>query len=93
LGECASMVLVAAVEYLFSRGTDMPQSAAGPALWLKQRAGPAVVSEIAKSLLVAAAVTLVTFGLVSIGSKPAILGAFIAIALVFWSQFNRSGKE
>jgi hypothetical protein len=93
LGECASMLLVAAVELLSRPGTDMPQSAAGPALWLKQRAGPAVVSEIAKSLLAAAALTLVTIGLVSIGSKPGILGAFIAIALLFGSRLKRSGKR
>jgi hypothetical protein len=92
-GECLSMILVPAVEFLFRAGIDMPQSAAGPALWLNQRTGPAVLSEIAKSLVAAAALTLVTIGLISIGSKPAILGAFIAIALVFWSQLNRSGKE
>jgi hypothetical protein len=36
-GELASLMLVAAVEFAFSWRANLPQAAAGPALWLKQR--------------------------------------------------------
>jgi hypothetical protein len=93
LGECAGMFLVAAVEFLARPGTDAPQSAAGPALWLKQRAEPAVISGNTKSLIAAAAViTLSAIVVTSIGAKPGMVG-IVVVLVVVWLGFGRSRKE
>jgi hypothetical protein len=92
LGECASMLLVAAVEFLSRPGTDVPQSSAGPALWLKQRVESPVISRNTRSLLIAgAAITLSAILVTSVGLRPGMVG--IVVVLVVVMGFGKWRKE
>jgi hypothetical protein len=92
-GECLSMLLVPAIEFLSRPGTDMPQSAAGPALWLKQRTGPAALSEITKGLLAATAVvTLSAIAMAAFGPSRGWLVPWVVLT-AGWFVFGKSGKE
>jgi hypothetical protein len=93
-GQLASVLLVWAVEFWFRRGSDLPQrTAGGPALWLKHRSGPAVISRNTKSRIAAAgAVTLSAIVVTSIGAKPWMVGT-VAVVVAVWFVFDKSGKE
>jgi len=93
-GACASLALVSAVEILFRPGANLPEGAAGPALWLKQRSQSAVVSMGTKfSIAVATVITLEAIIQALTGVRPAIMGAAIIIAVAVGMQFNKSRKE
>jgi hypothetical protein len=94
-GELASLFLVGAVELAFRRWANLPQAAAGPALWLKQRPESAPGSFRAKFGFAAAVIFIVGAIIQALaGVRPAIFDAVIlAVTVAFALRLGRSGKE
>jgi hypothetical protein len=81
-GEIASVLLVGAVEFAFSRWANLPQAASGTAVWLKQRPESAPGSFRAKFALAVAVVIMLEAIIQDLtGIGPAVMGPVIIITL------------
>jgi hypothetical protein len=88
--ELASVLLVGAIEIAFRPRTNLPQAAAGPALWLKQRAEPAVLSGTTKSLIAAAlTITVSAIAVALVGLNPGLVGTAIILAAVWFGKWRK----
>jgi hypothetical protein len=93
-GACASLLLVSLVEILCRPGTNVPQGAGGPVLWLKQRSQSAVVSMSTKFSIAVAVIALTEAIIQALtGVNVAAAGAFFFIVVAIGFQFSRSRKE
>jgi hypothetical protein len=87
-GEIVGVMLVVAVDFAFRRMANVPQAAAGPALWLAPDSSRA-------KFAFAAMVVIMLEGIIQdlIGIRPAVMAPVFIISLAVALQFSRSTKE